>query len=162
MTKVDPIPKGYHTITAGLTVTDARGAMEFYKKAFGAEEKQVCMSHDGKQIMHGELLIGNSILMINDEITKCGCASPKTLGGSSAALYVYVENVDEVFDRAVKAGAEVNMPVTDQFWGDRSGQIVDPYGHKWTIATHVADPTPEQIRKAAEEWSRKNMACAKK
>jgi PhnB protein len=161
MTKVDPIPRGYHTVTPALTVNDAMGAIEFYKKAFGAEQKQVCMSHDGKQVMHAELMIGSSIIMLNDEIAHLGCVSPKTLGGSTASLFVYVEDVDKVFNRAVEAGATVNMPVTDQFWGDRHGQLTDPYGHKWSIATHVADPTEEEIKKASEEWAKKRMAHAK-
>ena len=161
MPKVDPIPKGYHTITPALTVHDAQGAIEFYIKAFGAEEKQVCHSKDGKQIMHAEVLIGNSIVMINDEIAHLGCLSPKTLGGSSASLFIYVENADEVFNRAIKCGATAIMPVTDQFWGDRYGQVADPYGHKWSIATHVIDMTEEELKKASEEWFKKQAAHAR-
>lgn len=145
---VNPIPQGYHTITPALTVNDATGAIEFYKKAFGAQEKQICRSKDGTQVMHAELVIGNSIVMVNDEIARLGCMSPKTLGGTAVSLYAYVEDVDAFFNRAVEAGAVVVMPVTDQVWGDRFGQLTDPYGHRWSIATHVVDRTDEEIRKA--------------
>src|SRR5262249_12193599 len=123
MAKVDPIQKnkGYHTITPALTVSDAKAAIEFYKKAFGAEEREICMGPDGKKVVHAEVKIGNSIIMINDEFKEMGCVGPASLGGSPVTLHLYVENVDTFFDRAVKAGAKVTMPVADQFWGDRYG-----------------------------------------
>lgn len=164
MTKIDPTQrsKGFHTITPGLTVSDAKAAIAFYKKAFGAEENgDICLGPDGKQVMHAEVKIGDSIIMINDEFPKMGCVGPNALGGSPVSLFIYVDNVDAVFDRAVKAGATVTMPVADQFWGDRYGQVVDPYGHKWGISTHIADPTAEEIKKAQEEWTKKQMAHAK-
>lgn len=163
MTKVDPTQKskGYHSVTPTLTVSDAKAAIEFYKKAFGAEEREVCLGPDGKQVMHAEIKIGDSIIMLNDEFPKMGCVGPQALGGSPVSLFIYVENVDVLFDRAVKAGATVTMPVGDQFWGDRFGQLVDPFGHKWGIATHIADPTPEEIKKAQEEWAKKQFAHSK-
>lgn len=161
MTKVDPIPQGYHTISPVLTVSDAKGAIEFYKNAFGAEEGQICMDHDGKHVMHAELKIGDSMIMLNDEVPQMGCVSPRTLGGSPVSLFLYVDNVDAFFERAIKNGAAVTMPVADQFWGDRYGQLTDPYGHKWGVATHVADLTRDEIKKATEEFFKKNMTHAK-
>ena len=162
MAKVEPTQKskGYHTVTPGLTVSDAKAAIEFYKKAFGAEEREVCLGPDGK-VMHAEIKIGDSIIMLNDEFPKMGCVGPKSLGGTPVSMFIYVENVDAMYDRAVKAGATATMPVADQFWGDRFGQVVDPYGHKWGISTHIADPTPEEMKKAKEEWAKKQMAHAK-
>ncbi len=161
MAKVDPVPKGYHTITPGLTVKDAKGAMEFYKKAFGAEEKDVCFGPDGKSIMHAELKIGDSMIMLNDEFPQMGCLGPKSIGGTPVSLFLYVDNVDSWFERATKAGATVTMPVSDMFWGDRFGQLEDPYGHKWGIATHIADLTKEEMEKGQKEWEAKQMALAK-
>ena len=161
MSKVDPIPKGYHSITPAITVSDAKSAIEFYKKAFGAEQREICLGPDGKKVMHAEMKIGDSIVMLNDEFPPMGCLSPQSLKGSPVTLQLYVENVDSVFDQAVKAGATVTMPLSDQFWGDRYGQVVDPYGHRWGISTHIANPTPEEMKKAMEEWSKKEMAHAK-
>jgi len=141
---VEAIPKGYHTLTPYMTVRDAARAIEFYKKAFGAVEKGVMKGPDGK-IMHAELRIGDSIFMLADEFPEFGSLSPLSTGGSGMGLHIYVEDVDSAFDRAVKAGASVDMPVMDMFWGDRYGKLADPFGHKWSIATHKADLTMEEI-----------------
>lgn len=162
MSKVQPIPAGYHTITPVLTVSDTRKAIDFYKEALGAEEREICLGPDGKKIMHAEIKIGDSIIMINDEFPEMGCRGPKTLGGTAVTMYLYVNNVDEMFARATRSGAVAMMPPADMFWGDRFSQIEDPFGHRWSISTHVADPTPEQIKKGQEEWAKKEMACANK
>jgi len=147
MTK--PIPDGFNTITPHLIVQDAARAIEFYKKAFGAEEKTRHMTPDGKTIMHASLRIGNSMLMLANEFPPM-CVSPKTRGGTSASLHLYVENADTAFDRAVKAGCTVKMPISDQFWSDRYGQVEDPFGHQWSIATHKQDFSDEQIAANAQ------------
>lgn len=160
--KVNPIPTGYHTITPTLTVKGADKAIDFYKKAFGAEEKDRCLGPDGKTIMHAELKIGDSILMLNDEFPEMGCRAPESLGGTAVSLYLYVQDVDASFEQAVKAGATVTMPVTDMFWGDRFGQLTCPFGHKWALATHTKDVTPEEMKKAQEALQKQQAAaCAK-
>ena len=146
------IPEGYHTITPHLSVRGAARAIEFYKKAFGAEEQMRMPGPDGKSVMHGELKIGDSIVFLNDEVPGMGCRSPQSLGGTSGALHLYVEDVDAAFNRAVAAGAQVRMPVSDMFWGDRYGKIIDPFGHEWGIGTHKEDLTPEEIRKRGEAF----------
>jgi len=142
MTKA--IPDGFHTITPHLVVSDAAKAIEFYKKAFGAQERDRFMGRDGKAVMHAELKIGSSILMLGNEFPP-HCLSPKSRGGTSVSLYLYLEDADAAFDRAVKSGCTVKMPMTDQFWGDRYGQVEDPFGHQWSIATHKQDLTKDQI-----------------
>ena len=149
MTK--PIPDGFHTITPHLVVSDAAKAIEFYKKALGAQEKDRFPMPDGKGVMHAELKIGNSIVMLGNEQPPT-CLSPKSRGGTSVTLNVYVDNADAVFDRAVKAGCTVKMPMTDQFWGDRYGQVEDPFGHQWSFATHKQDLTHEQIAANAKAF----------
>jgi len=145
------VPEGYHTLTPSLTIRDAARAIEFYKQAFGAVERGVNKGPDGK-VMHAELIIGDSIVMLADEFPQFGSLSPQTIGGSGAGLHIYVEDVDSAFDRAVKAGATVEMPVSDMFWGDRFGKLVDPFGHKWSIATHTRDMSMEEIEEAQEEF----------
>jgi len=125
MSNVNKNPKGLHTVTPGLTVNDAKGAIEFYKKAFGAVEIKVSFGPDGKQVMHAEIKIGDSVVMLNDEFPEMGCLGPKSLGGSSIAMYLQVDDADLWFERAVKAGATVTMPLADQFWGDRFGQVAE-------------------------------------
>jgi PhnB protein len=147
---VKAIPEGYHTLTPYLTVRDAARAIEFYKKAFGAEDRGAMKGPDGK-IMHAELKIGDSIIMLADEFPQYGAVSPETVGGSSSGLHIYVEDVDAAFDRAVKAGAVTEMPVADMFWGDRYGKLKDPFGHKWSIATHTADLSVEEMKKGMED-----------
>ncbi len=149
MTK--PIPDGYHTITPQLIVSDGVKAIEFYKQALGAEERGRFLTPDGKAVMHAELKIGNSILMLGGEHPP-QCLSPRSRGGTSVSLYIYVENADAAFDRAVKAGCTVKMPMTDQFWGDRFGQVEDPFGHQWSFATHKQDLTKDQIAEKAKAF----------
>jgi PhnB protein len=148
---VKAIPDGYHSLTPYMTVRDAARAIEFYKQAFGAVEKGVMKGPDGK-IMHAELRIGDSIFMLADESPEFGSLSPQSAGGSGTGLHIYIEDVDSAFDRAVKAGASVEMPVADMFWGDRYGKLRDPFGHKWSIGTHRADLSMEEIEKAQEEF----------
>jgi PhnB protein len=147
---VKAIPEGYHSITPYFTVRDAAHAIEFYKNAFGAVDRGVMKGPDGK-VMHAELLIGDSIIMLGDEFPEFGCLSPEAIGGSSSGLHIYVQDVDASFDRAVKAGAVVEMPVADMFWGDRYGKLKDPFGHKWSIATHTADLSLEEMKKGMDD-----------
>lgn len=147
---VQAIPKGYHSITPHMTVRDAARAIEFYKQAFGAVERSVMKGPDGK-VMHAELMIGDSIVMLNDEFPEFGALSPQSIGGTGVGLHIYVENVDSAFDRALKAGAAVEMPVNDMFWGDRYGKLKDPFGHKWSIATHTVDLSMEEMRRGMDE-----------
>jgi PhnB protein len=149
--KVSPIPKGYHSVTPGLAVRNAAEALEFYKKAFGAKEKMRMPRPDGK-IMHAEIMIGNSHIMLGEETPEMNHLSPLALNGTPVNLYIYVPNVDKAFDQAVKAGATVVMPVMDMFWGDRHGMLKDPYGHSWGLATHKRDLSPKEMKKAAEEF----------
>ena len=143
-----PIPDGFHTVTPHLIMKDAAGAIEFYKNAFGAEETSRMPGPDGK-VMHAELKIGNSMLMIADEFPDMGSSGPKSIGGSPVTLHIYVDDVDALFDRAVKAGGKVTMPLADMFWGDRYGRLEDPFGHQWSIGTHTEDLTPEEIGQRA-------------
>jgi len=146
---VKPIPDGYHSLTPFLTVRDAVRAIEFYKQAFGAVERGVAKGPDGK-VMHAELKIGDSIIMLSDEYPEFGALSPQSTGGAGMGLHIYLDGVDAAFDRAVKAGAQVEMPLTDQFWGDRYGQLRDPFGHRWSIGQTVARPTKEEVEEAAK------------
>jgi uncharacterized glyoxalase superfamily protein PhnB len=154
------IPDGFHTITPHIIVQDAAKAIEFYKKAFGAQENTRHLAPDGKNVMHAQLKIGNSVLMLASEFPP-GCLSPKSRGGTSTTLHLYVENADAAFDRAVKAGCTVKMPLSDQFWGDRYGQVEDPFGHLWSIATHKQDLTDVQIAENAKAaFAKMDMAHA--
>ncbi len=145
--KVKPIPEGFHTITPHLTVRNGEKAIDFYQRAFGAEIRRFALGPDGKSLMHADLKIGDSILMLVDEMPDWNVLSPLTIGGSAVTIHLYVEDVDAAFQRAVDAGAKVKMPLADQFWGDRYGEVVDPFGHQWSIATHIEDPSPEEIAK---------------
>ncbi|MFY9224247.1 MAG: VOC family protein [Blastocatellia bacterium] len=147
---VKPIPEGFHTLTPHIILKNASEAIEFYKKAFGAEEIFRMPTPDGK-IGHAELKIGDSMLMLCDEYPEMGCLSPQTIGNTPVTLSLYVENADDAFNTAVAAGATVKMPLADQFWGDRYGQVTDPYGHCWSICTHIKDMTPEEIAQASAE-----------
>jgi uncharacterized glyoxalase superfamily protein PhnB len=148
---VKPVPDGYHTLTPFLTCRDAARAIEFYKKAFGAEVRGgVAKGPDGK-VMHAELKIGDSVIMLSDEFPEFGTRSPQSIGDSGMGLHIYLDGVDAAFDRAVKAGATVEMPVMDQFWGDRYGKLKDPFGHKWSIATHVKDMSEDDMKKGMDE-----------
>src|SRR5207253_1564288 len=134
-----------------LVVSDGAKAIEFYKKALGAEERGRFLAPDGKAVMHAEVKIGDSVVMLGSERPP-QCLSPKSRGGTSVSLYLYVENADASFDRAVKAGSTVKMPIMDQFWGDRCGVVEDPFGHQWSIATHKQDLTKEQIAQNAKAF----------
>jgi len=147
-----PIPEGFHTITPSLVVRGAAQAIEFYKKALGAQEIMRMASPDGKSIGHAELKIGDSIIFLSDEMPNLGNKSPQTLGGTTGALYLYVKDVDTAFQRAVDAGGKVTMPVTDQFWGDRYGAFVDPFGHTWGLSTHTQDLTEQEIAEGARKF----------
>ncbi len=146
---IKPVPDGFHTLTAYLIVRGASEALEFYKKAFGATELCRLNMPDGK-IAHGEFKIGDSIFMISDEGPECHSTSPLTLGGSSVILHLYVADADTTFSDAIKAGAKETMPLDNQFWGDRAGQVVDPFGHHWHIATHVEEVDPSEFQTRME------------
>jgi len=148
---VKALREGQHTITAHLIVNGADKAIEFYKKAFGATE--TAPSHhtpDGK-VMHAELKIGDSTLMLADEFPGMGAKGPQALGGSPVVLNLYMENIDKIFNQAVAAGATVTMPLANQFWGDRYGQLKDPFGHVWALGQHVEDVAPEEMARRATE-----------
>jgi PhnB protein len=139
-----PIPDGYHTLTPALTVKNGAQAIEFYKRALGAEEIMQIPGPDGG-LMHAEMKIGDSRFMLGEEMPEQGCRAPASVGAVSSSLYVYVQDVDKAFRRAVEGGAKPVMPVTDMFWGDRFGQVEDPSGHRWGLATHKEDPSPEEM-----------------
>jgi PhnB protein len=145
-----PIPEGLSTISLYLAVDDAAKAIEYYKQAFGAEERVRMDAPDGK-VGHAELAIGDSVVMLSDPFPQSSTRPPKELGGTSAGAFMYVEDVDAVVKRAVDAGATITMEVADQFWGDRFGTITDPFGHVWSIATHIEDLTPEEISERGRE-----------
>jgi PhnB protein len=144
--QVKPVPSGYHTVTPYLTLSNAASAIDFYKRAFGATEIFRMNGPDGK-IGHAEIKIGDSMRMLGDESPRSEGRSPQSLGGSTAGIFLYVEDVDTVFDAAVKAGAKVQQPLTNMFWGDRYGKLSDPFGHHWALATHVEDVAPEEMEK---------------
>jgi PhnB protein len=146
--KPKPVPDGYHTATPYLIVKGAAQAIEFYKKAFGATEL-MRMPQPGGKIGHAEIKIGDSPIMLADESPDVGARSPQSIGGSPVSIMLYVEDVDRIFSQAVAAGAKVKRPVADQFYGDRTGGIEDPFGHLWYIATHKEDVSPEEMRKRA-------------
>ena len=153
-----PVPDGFHTLTPHIVVADGVAAIEFYKRAFAAQENTRLMSPDGKSLMHAQLTIGDSAIMLGSEMGP-NARSPKSLGGSSVFLHIYTENADAAFDRAVKAGCTIKMPVSDTFWGDRYGCVEDPFGHQWSIATHKHDWTQEQIVANAKEFFAKMPQC---
>lgn len=142
--RVKPIPEGYHSVNIYLTVDDAAAAIEFYKRAFGAEEIYR-LPMDGK-IGHAEIRIGDCPVMLSDEWNEMGVLGPKSRGGTTVSMVVYVEDVDSAFERAITAGATEERAVEKQFWGDRMGTLIDPYGHRWSLATHVEDVSPEQMQ----------------
>ena len=143
---VKPIPEGYHSVTPYLVLDDATRAIEFYKKAFGAVEL-LRMPAPGGKIGHAEIRIGDSHIMLADEFPERGILGPKTRGGPTSSLMIYLEDVDAAFARAIETGATEDRPIADQFYGDRSGMLSDPYGHSWTLATHVEDVSPEEMER---------------
>jgi PhnB protein len=144
-----PVPTGFHSVTPQLTLDDAAATIDWYKKAFGAEERYRSAGPDGK-ILHAEITVGNSIIMVNDVMM--GFKGPKALGGSPASLWVYVDDSDAMFSRAVAAGATVQVPIADQFWGDRGGAVADPAGYTWWIASRKEDLSLEEINQRAKEF----------
>lgn len=146
-----PIPPGFHTVTPSLTVRNAAEAIEFYKKALGAQERMRMAGPDGI-ITHAELQIGDSIIFMNDENPAWGAKSPQSLGGTPGGFYLYVEDVDKAFERAVEAGGKVTCPVTDMFWGDRMGNFTDPFGFTWTLSTHTQDMTEQEMEEGAKQF----------
>lgn len=152
MANVKPIPEGFRTITPHLVCKGAASAIDFYRRAFGAEEIFRMPGPDGKSIMHAEVKIGDSVLMLCDEFEGM-CRSPQTLNGSPVTIHLYVNDVDSAYKRAVDAGAKATMPPMDAFWGDRYGKLVDPFGHEWSMATKKEDVPPAEIgRRAAEAF----------
>jgi PhnB protein len=160
--KINAIPAGLHTVTPHLVVRNAEKALDFYKRAFDAEIKGVHRTPDGK-VMHAEIQIGNSMLFLADEFPGSGnCKSPQSLGGNSITLSLYTEDVDQLFNRAVREGAKVNMPVTNMFWGDRYGQLQDPFGHTWSLGQHVEDVSPEEMERRGRKFYEEMMSGAGK
>jgi PhnB protein len=151
-TKAKPIPEGFHAVTACLTLKDSLKAIEFYKKAFGARKLDVFPSPDGRGTMHATIQIGDSMLMMGDEMPGQPCKSAESLGASPVSFYIYVPNVDATFKQAVAAGATSAMPVADMFWGDRCGSLNDPFGYSWMIATHTRDMTNEDMQEGAQSF----------
>ncbi len=148
---VKPVPEGYHTVTASLTVHDGARALEFYTKALGAKERLKSLGPGGK-IMHAELEIGDSVVFLSDEFPEMGNRSPKTLGGTAGGIWLYVPDTDAMFKKAVAAGATaINEPV-DMFWGDRTSRIRDPFGHEWSISTHTEDVPPAELEARAKAF----------
>ena len=145
------IPDGFHTITPSLVVSNSKEAIEFYKKAFDANEIYQMPTPDGKT-MHAMIQVGDSFVMMSDEFPDIGCRSPTSIGGTAVTIHLYVEDADQVFNQAVEAGAKVTIPIMDVFWGDRFGTVADPFGHSWAIATHKKDVSPEEMEKASKEY----------
>ena len=157
MADVKPIPEGYHSVTPYLTISGATQALEFYKTAFGATEL-FRMEHEGK-IGHAEIKIGDSPIMLADEHPEMGNKSPATLGGSPVGIMIYVDDVDQIYNQAIAAGGKEIKPLQDQFYGDRSGTLIDPFGHIWTVATHTEDVTPEEIDRRLAAMHAKGTAA---
>ena len=152
MPKVKPIPDGMHSVTPHLVCAGAADAIEFYKKAFNATELSRLPGKQGK-LMHGSIRIGDSTIMLADEFPDWGSFGPKALKGSPVTIHLYVEDADAFVKHAVAAGAKITMPVADMFWGDRYGQLEDPFGHRWSVGTHVRDVTPEEMKQAMQKMS---------
>ena len=148
---VKPVPDGYHTVNSYFVVDDAAKAIEFYARAFGAEE--LYRLPMGDKIGHAEIRIGDTHLMLSDEWPEWGSLGPKSRGGPTSTFVVYVPDADAAFRRAVDAGATPERPVADEFWGDRMGKVVDPFGHRWSLATHVEDVSPEEMGRRLQAWS---------
>jgi len=146
-----PIPQGFHTVTPTLVVQNATRAIEFYKKALGAQERMRFTTPDGK-VSHAEIQIGDSVIFLSDEMPNMSSKSPQSLGASTGGLFIYVEDVDKEFKRAVDAGGKTIMPVADMFWGDRFGSFVDPFGHTWSLSTHTEDLSQREIEERAKAF----------
>ncbi len=150
--QVKAIPEGFHTVTPTLMLKNSLEAIEFYKKAFGARQMEVFPSPNGKGTMHASIKIGDSMLMMGDEMPNQSCKSAESLGSSPINFYIYVSNVDTFFKQAIGAGAKVMMPVEEMFWGDRCGTLKDPFGYMWTIATHTRDLTEKEMQEGAQSF----------
>ena len=161
-TKVKSIPDGFHSITPYLTVKGAAEAIDFYKRAFGAQERFRMLGPDGKTIGHAEIVIGNSIVMLADECPQFGNQSPQSLEGTPVSLLLYVEDVDSAFKRATTAGATVKQPLENKFYGERAGCVMDPFGHHWTLMTHVEDVSPEEMNKRMAQFYAKMSSTQRK
>ena len=153
MSDVQPIPAGFNTVTPHLIIKDAAQALEFYQRAFGAENLGQMLTPDGKKVIHGMMRIGDSMVMLTDEFPEClhPFVSPKTNQGTTITMHLYVDDADAAYQRAVDAGCTPNMPPMDAFWGDRYGQVFDPFGHAWSIASHHRDVTPQEMEQAAAQ-----------
>jgi PhnB protein len=149
-TPVAAVPTGYHTVTPYLVCRGAADAIAFYKKAFGAKEKVRMAGPDGK-VMHAEMQIGNSMVMLGDEAPQQGATAPQTIGGTATSIFIYAPGVDKLYARAIAAGAVSEMAPMDMFWGDRFCKLADPFGHKWAIATHIEDVPPKEMRRRSAE-----------
>ena len=154
-----PIPEGYRTVTPYLIIKGAAEAIEFYKRAFGAKEL-LRMADPHGRVGHAEIKIGDSVIMLADEHPAMGYRGPRSLGGSSVSILLYLEDVDAVFERALEAGAKAQRPVANQFYGDRTGTLEDPFGQVWTVATHVEDVPPEEMRRRAEAAMKSSASSA--
>jgi uncharacterized glyoxalase superfamily protein PhnB len=159
MAATSPTPTGYHTVTPSIVVRDAAQAIDFYTRAFGAVETVRMPGPDGK-IMHAEIQIGDSRIMLGEENAQWGTVSPLSTNGLPSSLHIYVADADASFQRALDAGATVRYPLENAFWGDRYGKVRDPFGHEWGIATHIKDMTPDEMRKGGEEWMAQMAAQA--
>ncbi|MGO4551599.1 VOC family protein [Lysobacter sp. 2RAF19] len=160
---VSPIPEGYHTVNAYLIVDDAARAIDFYTTAFGAKElyRLPVPGPDGtERVGHAEIRIGDTNLMLCDEWPDMGALGPKRRGGATTSFVIYGPDCDAAFNQAVKAGASVDKPIADQFWGDRMGTVIDPFGHKWTLGTHKEDVSPEDLASRMKEWTKAQYAQA--
>ena len=158
---VSPIPNGYGSVTTYLVVPNAKEAIEFYGKAFGATMTEHMPGPGGDGTIHAEIRIGNTILMLSDENPQFETASAKSLGGSPVSFMIYCEDCDAGMQRALDAGCELKVPLSDMFWGDRMGKVVDPYGHQWSIATHTEDVSPEEMKKRQEAFMVEMMGGAR-
>lgn len=148
---VNYIPDGYHTVTSYLMVDDAARALDFYRDAFGAEE--LFRLPMGDKIGHAEIMIGDTHLMLADEFPDMGALGPNSRGGATASFMIYVPDADAAYDKAVKAGAKADRPLKNEFWGDRIGTVIDPFGHKWSLATHVEEVAAEEMQRRMQEWT---------
>lgn len=148
--KPKPIPQGFHSVTPYMTLNDAARAIDFYKRAFGAQEVMRMEAPNGK-IGHAEIKIGDSVIMLGDEMPGSLSRSPQSLGANTGGIFIYVDNADAVFNQAVAAGAQVEMALADMFWGDRYGRLKDPFGHSWSVATHIEDVAPAEMQKRMQE-----------
>lgn len=150
-------PQGYHSVTSYLIVDDASKALDFYRDAFGAEEMYRLPM--GDRIGHAETRIGDTVLMLSDEWPDMNALSPNTRGGATSSFMIYVEDADAAYARAVKAGARADRPVKQEFWGDRIGSVIDPFGHRWSLSTHVEDVAPEEMQRRMQAWSQDHASA---